>query len=407
MFKSLNNNTKNFFISTFMIYLVTMGVFFNFAGIFLKEKGFLEGFVGKTLSVTTLSIAMFSVISSFLITNYGYKKIIITGIILISAGLVGLALSGSSPLIIISSVILGAGFSIHMTGEGAFITGENNEEDRVRIFSYCFALKNLGIILGSLLGGRFSDLLGSHMGRVNSMRLLFILCGISLLYSIRPINKIIENKEKKRRSIERFIASYRDVCRGRVFKFILYNSTVGLGAGMVVPFFAVYLKYTLNTDNTVVGIILSIAQMGCVIGGLLVPLLVKYMGRERTVIVCQLLSIPFLISIAFPQGMVALTLSFLMRSTLMNLNNPINQNLSMEMVDEGKRSLLSSVFALSSNFTRALGIIVGGWMMENISYNSPYYVTIVLYLIGTYTFYRIFGMGKPPIFPTRIKSPVK
>ena len=79
----------------------------------------------------------------------------------------------------------------------------------------------------------------------------------------------------------------------------------------------------------------------------------------------------------------------------MNLNNPINQNLSMEMVGEEERPILSSLFALSGNFTRAIGIVAGGYLMENVSYNTPYYFTIILYLIGTYLFFRIFGMGKP------------
>jgi len=379
------------------MFTVTMGVFFTFIGIFLKDSGFLEGFVGKTLSLCTISIALSSLLFSFLIKNYRYKKIIILGVILLAAGMTGVVLSTTTISIFLSVILIGMGFSMHMTSEGAFLSVHNKERDRVRVFSYNFAIKNIGVILGSLIGGRVSDLLIHPFDRITAMKIIFILCGILLLCSIRPINKITENEvvREDKMNFKDYYRSYISLLRGRILMFLLYKSTIGLGAGMVVPFFSVYLKYTLDIENSIVGVIFSIAQMGCVLGGLAVPYLVKVWGRERTVIICQLLSVPFLISIAFPQGIILITISFLMRSTLMNLNNPINQNLSMEMVGEEERPILSSLFALSGNFTRAIGIVLGGYLMENVSYNTPYYFTIILYLLGTYLFFRIFGMGKP------------
>ena len=392
IYKDLNNNTKHFFLGTFIIYLVVRGVFFTFAGIFLKEAGFLEGFIGRTLSCTALSIALSSVLSSFLIKNYGYKKIIIFGVILIGGGVVGLV-STLNPVVILSSAILmGMGFSMHMTSEGAFLMENVLEEKRVKVFSYNFALKSIGTIAGILLGGRLSDFLKINYSGIFSLRIIFIFFAALLLSFTVPINKITENKSRRKKTgIGEYLKSYRRVIRGRVISFLIYNSTIGFGAGLVVPFFSIYLKYALDIGNSLVGTILSIAQMGVVAGGLLVPSLAKYLGREKTVMLCQLLSIPFLISIAFPQGLVIITISFLARSTLMNLNNPIIQNLSMEMVDEDERPVLSSLFTLSSNFTRALGMITGGILMEKVSYNAPYYLTVFFYLSGTYLFYRLFG----------------
>lgn len=297
-------------------------------------------------------------------------------------------------MILFSASLMGIGFSMHMTSEGAFLMENVSEEKRVKVFSYNFALKNIGIIAGTFLGGRLSDLLKINFTGLSSLRMIFLLFATLLFSFTVPINKITENKvEREWTGVGEYLKNYRRVVRGRVVKFLIYNSTIGFGAGLVVPFFSIYLKYTLDIGNSLVGTILSIAQMGVAAGGLLVPLLAKKMGREKTVILCQLLSIPFLISIAFPQGIVIITISFLIRSTLMNLNHPIVQNLSMEMVDEDERPMLSSLFTLSGNLTRALGMIVGGYLMEKVSYNAPYYFTIIFYLSGTYLFYRLFGRG--------------
>jgi len=233
------------------MFTVTMGVFFTFIGVFLKDSGFLEGFLGKTLSLCTISIALSSLLFSFLIKNYRYKKIIILGVILLAAGMTGVILSTNTVSIFISVILIGMGFSMHMTSEGAFLSVHNKERDRVRVFSYNFAIKNIGVILGSLIGGRVSDLLIHPFDRITAMKIIFILCGILLLCSIRPINKITENEvvREDKMNFKDYYRSYISLLRGRILMFLLYKSTIGLGAGMVVPFFSVYLKYSLLFYN--------------------------------------------------------------------------------------------------------------------------------------------------------------
>ncbi|MPN25194.1 hypothetical protein SDC9_172601 [bioreactor metagenome] len=70
----------------------------------------------------------------------------------------------------------------------------------------------------------------------------------------------------------------------------------------------------------------------------------------------------------------------------MNMATPLTQNLSMELVDKKDRTNLSSLISLCSNISRAIGISIGGLMMEKISYNSPYYLTVILYIIGVVIF---------------------
>lgn len=163
-----------------------------------------------------------------------------------------------------------------------------------------------------------------------------------------------------------------------------------MGAGMVVPFFSVYLKYSLQIDDARVGSIMAFAQFGCVIGGLLIPLIARKLGVHRAVVACQLLSIPFLLSIAFPTGIGVVALSFFMRSSLMNMVNPLIQNLGMEMVHPLDRANLSGLMTLFGNITRGLGIAAGGYLMKNISYNAPYYFTVFFYLCSTALFIRMF-----------------
>ncbi|QVK20988.1 MFS transporter [Mycoplasmatota bacterium] len=172
--------------------------------------------------------------------------------------------------------------------------------------------------------------------------------------------------------------------------FLAYTSFIGLGAGLVVPFFGVYLKYMLETTESIVGLILSFAQLGTVIGGLSVPIISKHIGKYKTIVATQLLSIPLLIAIGFPQGLIIVSIAFFLRSSLMNMSQPLIRNISMQMVDDQQRSLMSAMRAMVNNLARALGIFLGGSLMSMYTYNTPYIFTILFYIIGTCIFFIIF-----------------
>jgi len=127
-----------------------------------------------------------------------------------------------------------------------------------------------------------------------------------------------------------------------------------------------------------------------VVGVLFIPLIARRLGNVGTVVACELLSIPFLVIIAFPQSYGVVAVSFFMRSALMNMAHPAVQNLSMELVEDNVRGKMSSLIALSNSTSRSLGSIAGGFMMENISYNFPYYITCICYVTATVFFVNVF-----------------
>jgi predicted MFS family arabinose efflux permease len=97
-----------------------------------------------------------------------------------------------------------------------------------------------------------------------------------------------------------------------------------------------------------------------------------------------------LIAIGFPQGLIVVAIAFFLRSSLMNMGQPLIRNISMEIAQDHHRPLMSAMRAMMNNLTRALGIYVGGWLMGTYTYNTPYAFTIVFYMIGTLIFFTLF-----------------
>lgn len=376
---------------------IVLGVYNVFTGIHIKTLGYGEGVIGQVLSIGSLSIAVGSMLNAYFSSKVGLKKTISFGLILMSVGILGVGFIRNPFLIKISSSLMGVGYGFPFSSIGVLLIENSGESERVKVFSRNFIAQSLGTVCTSYLAGVIIKTFGKVFAAEKAIPLLYLLCVFIILLGFYPLKGLNDIDKLKKNKDKNFFKGFKDVMSGSALKFVIYNTIIGFGAGLVIPFFSVYLKFALNMDNEKVGVIMGLSQLGLVLGGFLVPYISKILGREMTVVVCQLLSIPFLISIAFPQGVFIMGLSFFLRSTLMNLNQPLIQNISLETVDYDNRALMSSVISMSSNATRAISMIIAGYLMENVSYIAPYYLTVVLYLIGTAIFYRSFNLEKKPL----------
>lgn len=387
--KRSNKNIKLFLIIN-IVASFAMGIFNMFVGIYLKEVGYQEQFVGFILSINTFAIAIASIPSAYFIEKIGRKKSFVLGFICIAIGGTFLVIVDNKFFIMIMAVVNGFGLSIKSTAEGMYITENTSEDERVSIFSINFVMSNIGMMSASFIGGMLSSYMSKYVNSDQAIVYVFIISSILSLSALVPIKMMKEPENLKPRNLKECLHGYIEIINKKVMVFMSYNIMIGIGAGMVVPFFSVYLKYSMNISDSIVGIILSISQFGCILGGLIIPILSERIGKAKSVIFCQLISIPFLLSIAFPQGIFIITVSFFMRNGLMNMATPLTQNLSMELVDVRQRTNLSSILSLSSNISRAIGISIGGFLMENCGYNTPYYFTVVCYIVGVLLFSNIY-----------------
>ena len=390
MKEKLSSNIKSYLTANFLLSF-SAGVFSMYVGIFLKESGYTEDFVGNMLSVHTLSTALFSLVGAFLIGQIGSKKSFMLGSI---AVFLGFALMGNTVnpyLLIFAGILSGLGFSMKSTGEAMFLSENSSASQRVLVFSINFTVMNAGFTSANFFGGLLANYLSIKIPYIEAILAVIALGGAFAIVSFIPILTIKQNQITKRRNLGQYLVGYKNILANRsALDFLIFNAVIGMGAGMVVPFFSIYLKYALDIQDAVVGGILSFSQFGCVLGGMLIPLMAKKLGEHKSVVVFQLFSIPFLISIAFPQGIMFVAISFFMRSSLMNMGTPIIQNLGMNLVHPLDRANLSSLMSLSSNLTRAIGIAIGGYIMHRYDYNTPYYFTVALYLVATVLFIKLY-----------------
>lgn len=395
-FKNISKNVKLYLGIIFFATVVSSAYNVLF-GIYLKNSGFNEAFVGQIMSVNTLGVALGALPVAIFAERMNKKITLIVGLlIMVISNLI--VLNVHIPLVMVFfAFTFGIGNSTLMILQAPIIYEHTPDEHRVTAFSMAFVLQNVAFVTGSLVLGHLSSMLGKIYGDQLAGRivlnvstaLIFIAVVIALKFS--GTHMVSSQRDKPlSTTVSITLSGFKQLLQGKTLLYLIQVSLIGLGAGMIVPFFSMYLKYTLDISDGVVGNIMAISQIGTVIGGLIVPPLAKKLGRIRTVIACQLLSIPFLISISFPQGIIVITMSFFFRSSLMNMASPIIGSLAMEIAGDEARTFMSSLVSLTNNLFRAVGIYLGGIIMFKYSYNTPYYWTIGCYLIGTFILYRVF-----------------
>ncbi len=395
-FKNISRNVKLYLGIIFFATIVSSAYNVLF-GIYLKNLGFNEAFVGQILSINTLGVALGAIPVAIFAERINRKRTLIIGLLMmVISNLIVLNVHVTF-IMQVFAFLFGIGNSTLMVLQAPIIYDNTPDEHRVTAFSMAFVLQNVAFVIGSLVLGHMSQTLTGAMGALDANKLVLNLATSLIFIGVYIALKFDGDqmvKSRREDSIQQtaanLFAGFKRLTTGKTLFYLMQVSLIGLGAGMIVPFFSMYLKYSLDTTDGVVGTIMAISQVGTVIGGLVVPPLAKKIGRVNTVLACQLLSIPFLISISFPQGIVVITISFFFRSSLMNMAGPVIGSLAMDIVDDETRTYMSSMVSLINNLFRSLGIYIGGYLMFAYSYNTPYYWTILCYLIGTFILYNVF-----------------
>ncbi len=394
-FLSLNQNVKRYYWIV-LVSAISGSAFNVLLGIYLKQMGLGENIVGNMLSLMTMGAALGAIPVSVLASRFNKRNTIVLG--LGTMLIMGLMIINSSHILIMqmAAFVYGLGQSAVMILQGPILYDNTEPTHRVMAFSIAFVLQNLAFVISSFTLGHLSSYFSEALGPVGANAFVLngatslLLLSMWLSWHFTGHGMLARYREGTfAEAIKQTMIDFKTVLTGGAIYYVLQVCFIGFGAGLVVPFFSMYLKFMLNITDSVVGSIMAFSQVGTILGGLSVGPLAKKFGRVRTVIACQLLSIPFLISISLPQGIMIVAISFFFRSSLMNMASPIIGNLAMEIVDEDVRTHMSSVVAMSNNLFRALGIFVGGLLMT-FSYNFPYYITIACYLIGTILFNKTF-----------------
>jgi MFS family permease len=386
-------NARKFLAFQFFLALNTgiYGVIFN---LYVMALGYHEDFLGLLLAIIYISTGIFSLPAAMLCDRIGRKRMLMFSSLVLAFSLGLLYTLTSGWALIAGSILFGMATACSTVASSPFMAENSSRDDRIHLFSINAAIGMASAIIGSLAGGLLPGFVSWAMGvetdNLLSYRLTLYLSLAAVLMTLLPILSIREKDPPAIDRNERFRLVARVIRTPTVRRLVLVNVLVGIGAGMIVPFFNVYFHKVLSASEGQIGVIFAIGQVVMVLGLLCIPRITGRFGKVRTIALTELLSIPFLILIAFTMNIYLAGFAYVMRMTLMNMANPAIQSFSMEIVAERERATVSSLNSMGWNVFLALSTFASGIMMSQANYLLPYMITCIVYFIAAVAYYVFF-----------------
>jgi predicted MFS family arabinose efflux permease len=384
--KDIGSNGWNYLLGNLLsgFGFAAFSLLFN---LFLRANGVREGSIGHLLSVGTYTTVFLILPAAFIVKRVPISKIILISPIITVIGYFIAIQSNSFSMRMLGFIIAGGAGAFNSVIGGPFIMRISNEKNRTFLFSLNHATMLLAGITGNLLAGFLPKFLMNYgITQKDGFRYaIFLHLFVALLSSIfygRLSTVRLNSEEKENRLSVR-------TSKRLLLYLVLPPMTVGLGAGMTIPFLNLYFKTMFNLESQIIGIIFASAQALTVMGAMLGPILAKRFGLIKTVIITQVISIPFLYILGFTYFLPAVLTAFLIRNALMNMSAPLSTNFAMEIVSPDDRPLTSGLLSVAWLATWGLTANIGGVLIEKSGYQIPFACTIFFYIVSSFLYWKL------------------
>ncbi len=359
------------------------GVIGTVFAIYLKDRGFSEAVVGDVEGALALAAAVVCLMLPPLVSSVGYRRLMVAAGLLIAIARLGQAYAPAALMVVGLGLVFGLGDGMMQTLSTAFLSENAARGSRTRLFTVDYITRIAAMVVGSLLGGVAPVLLRPLVGEAEAFRLTIVLAAAIMAASAIFALRIVDRPHTDDHPRVGWLASLKGFRSwNRVVRLLIPEMLISLGAGLVMPFVALFLRHQVGATVTEVGFIQAVSAVAMALAALATPRLSRRIGLAGTVVITELASLPFLIMIPFSTSLPLTAVLFWLRGMLMNMSWPIYNQLSMEALPPHDKPLVAGWVRFGWSVAWLAGSAIGGRLMEQ-SYTAPYFYTAGLYALGS------------------------
>ncbi len=380
--------------------------------LYLLAAGHDTLFVARLASINWIFHGLTVIPAGILSDLFGRRRLFLVSYAGNLLGTVGLLAVQDPTALLVLAAVQGAFEGGHAIVGPPFMVEQSRPDERVHLFSIAGFLvvgaASLGNLLAGLLPVAFGSLLGlgpEHAGVLRGS----LLCVVPvMILSVIPIYLIDERWQ--RIDLGRWWKSLES--HGTIGMLALTEGGAGLALGMTAPFFNIYFAHELGASTAAVGLIFGVGSVVTAFATLLAPLVVRRLGRVRTVAFLKLLGVPFLMLIALAPGVMTAGVCYILAIILVGgafpskaLTDPIYTLFAMEVVRDRERGTTNGIMHAFSEFPMGVGAWIAGPFMAAGQWATPYYLSGAIYALTFLAFYAYFRLLEPaPVAAPRSAS---
>jgi len=385
--RNFSPNARVYLLSEVMIGL-SFSVYTLFFNLYIVSRGYPRSFLGELQSLPSLIALLGAVPAGMLVDRIGRKRALILSNAGHTLAYLAIILAPDPNWMRLSMIAFGVTGSLWMVSASPFMMENSADDERNALFSAHFGLTTLVGFFGTLVGGYLPTLFGKLLtvnveGAVAYGATLGVAAGLSAL-SLVPLF-LIREQPQPTAARTRSIWPWRNMTNPKLaVRIFVPNIVISMGAAILIPYMNLFFKETFPISDKVLGTAFAISAVVTGMATLASPLLADRWGRIRSLVLTQLASIPFLLTIGFAPVFWLSVSAFWIRAALMNMGSPLYEAFAMEQFQARERATISGLMGMSWNIGWAVGPYVSGYMQQSpkVGFRPIFVITCALYVLA-------------------------
>ncbi len=371
---------------------VGIGMFMLIFNLYLLELDLREDYIGAFNAIHTVGIAVMSLTMGTLINRMGVWRCTTMGFMFFLASSI-LLVTITQPVILLCLAVLGGiGTAFLFVPTMPFIVDLTRSSERHSVAALTFSLNSLSTTVASLVGGftpralaAFTSFDAASAPAFRST--LFLGLGIASLALI-PLFRMSEQRKRSRpedaaQDTQTGLPPLEPArVRRHMLVFIAVGGMMSLGAGMVFPFYNVYLS-SLGASAGQIGLIFSFAGVAAALLGLTSPYLASRFGAQKAVVMVRLAPLPLFVMLMFFPALWIAVIANMVRTASINMGWPIDSSYIAGVLPAKARTAVFGYRSGAWNIGFALAAFAGGNVIVRYGYGATF---------GTYAFFMTVAM---------------
>lgn len=324
---------------------------------------------------------------------------------------VGLASLGLAALVTLPGQGLLVGAALYLSGqqgvlvlEPALLRERSRADQRDELFAAHFAIVNAMSALGAIAVGITFLLFGPATSAPGSAyRVILVVLAVTSLAAAALAGRLADDRRstlRARRIARASTTGSFSLPFRRLGRLLLPWTLIAIGSGQVMPYLSYYLGVKFGLGGAPINLVFGVVAAGATVAILLQPLLATRVGRVRSVVLVQALSVPLLLVIGFGPLVVVIA-ALVVRSALMEAGHPIYNLSVMEAVPPGLRPIVSSLHLLLLAAGVSLGSIWFALLQERLGFDGAFSVAWITTAALYATALVLMPWALQPVFVTR------
>ncbi|MDV3277493.1 MAG: MFS transporter [Nitrososphaerales archaeon] len=368
----------------------------------LPTVGFTAVQVGLLITIQGIFAIATAIPLGIVSDVYGRKLLLVSSAFAGTCGLVVFGLTTNFLLLVFASGILGYAEGASVTTWNALLADMTDASNRNKVFSLSFVMITIASGVGLALPGAFpylEALLSASSYEVHRGALLVLgstsVVTPAMAFLLLRGHKETHNPAHKWGGLKN---------ASTLAKLGFVGSTIGFGAGFIIPLIGTWFLYRFNVGDSYSGPVLAVSSILVGLAAFASPRLAVRFGQMMAIMLAMGSSMAFMLAMAFLPNVWVAAAFYIVRSGLMNMASPLLDSFSMSIFPAEQRGLVSGLTNIMFRLPNSVSTYFGGYILGVGLLQLPFFIASALYVVGIVGFFVFFIAGKGEVASTSIST---